>query len=103
MPSRFLGFRRGNHTQGARQILGVPILGMMGPLGLLEVRQASALVDAYLVSLRHVVHHPAALRLPLAEEVDVHFRSPLQLHFARVQYPSLIRVGHSISGTRIAS
>ena len=64
-------------------------------LRLLQVRQPSALVDAYLVALGHVVHHLAALRLLLAEEVDVHFRSPLQFHFARVQRPSLVRVCHA--------
>src|ERR1700704_1850556 len=56
--------------------------------------QAGALVHADLASLRHFVHRLAALRLPLTEEVDRHFRSLLQFHISRVQRPSLVRVRH---------
>src|SRR6267143_3900254 len=59
-----------------------------------QERKARALVHADLPVLRHFVHRFAALRLPLTEEVDRHFRSLLQFHVSRVQRPSLVRVRH---------
>src|SRR3972149_7719856 len=63
-------------------------------LRLPQERKARALVHADLSVLGHLVHRLAALRLPLAEEVDRHFRSLLQFHISRVQRPSLVRVRH---------
>jgi SAM-dependent methyltransferase len=72
-------------------------------LPLPQERQARTLVHADLPVLRHLVHRLSALRLPLAEEVDRDLRSPLQLHVARIQRPSLILVGHFTPVPRIAS
>src|SRR5712692_9032788 len=66
-----------------------------------QERKARALVHADLAVLRHFVHRLAALRLPLAEEVDRHFRSLLQFHISRVQRPSLVRVRHVLPHSSI--
>src|SRR3972149_2985574 len=42
----------------------------------------------------HRVARLPTLRLPLAEEVDGHFRSALQFHFSAVQRPSLVLERH---------
>src|SRR5437870_1559790 len=94
------GHRTGSEIQSIRERAEVlPILPRRVGFArldsaLAEKRKARALVDADLSVLRHFVHRFAALRFPLAEEVDRYFRSLLQFHVSRVQRPSLVRVRH---------